>query len=45
MKVITYIQNHPKETRLKETPDKLTVSIANIKSITQALATLRLMTA
>ncbi len=45
MKVITYIQNHPKETRLKEPPDKLTVSIANIKSITQALATLRLMTA
>lgn len=45
MKVITYIQNHPKETRLKETPDKLTVSIANIKSITQALATLCLMTA
>ena len=45
MKVITYIQNHPTETRLKETPDKLTVSIANIKSITQALATLRLFTA
>ena len=45
MKVITYIQAHPTETRLKETPEKLTVSIANIKSITQALATLRLMTA
>ena len=44
MKVIQYIQAHP-ETRLKETPDRLTVSIANIKSITQALATLRLMTA
>ncbi|MBR1766681.1 MAG: transcription-repair coupling factor [Bacteroidales bacterium] len=45
MKVIQYIQAHPMETRLKETPEKLTVSIANIKSISQALATLRLMTA
>ena len=45
MKVIRYIQSHPTETRLKETPDKLTVSVANITSITQALATLRLMTA
>ena len=45
MKVITYIQAHPTETRLRETPEKLTVSIANIKSITQALATLKLMTA
>ena len=45
MKVITYIQNHPTETRLKETPEKLTVSIVGITSITQALATLRLLTA
>ena len=45
MKVITYIQAHPTETRLRETPEKLTVSIASIKSITQALATLKLMTA
>ena len=45
MKVITYIQAHPTETRLRETPEKLTVSISNIKSITQALATLKLMTA
>ena len=45
MKVITYIQNHPTETRLKETPDKLSVSIVGITSITQALATLRLLTA
>jgi transcription-repair coupling factor (superfamily II helicase) len=36
-KVIMYAQAHPRTSRLKETPDRLTLSIESVLSITKAI--------
>ncbi len=36
-KVIMYAQAHPRTSRLKETPDRLTLSIESVQSITKAI--------
>ena len=44
-KLIHYIQANPRRATLKETPDRLSLSIANIKTIGAALEQLRLLSA
>ncbi len=44
-KLINYIQTYPRRATLKETPDRLSLSIANIKTIAAALEQLRLLSA
>ena len=38
MQVIKYAQEHPRSCRLKETPDRLTLSLENVRSISQAIS-------
>ena len=45
MKLIQYVQAYPRRATLKETPERLSLSIANVKSIATALEQLRLLTA
>ena len=45
MKLIQYVQTFPRRATLKETPERLSLSIANIKTIASALEQLRLLTA
>ena len=45
MKLIQYVQTFPRRATLKETPERLSLSIANIKSIASALEQLRLLIA
>ena len=45
MKLIQYVQANPRRATLKETPERLSLSIANVKSIAAALEQLRLLTA
>ena len=45
MKLIQYIQANPRRATLKETPERLSLSIANIKTIGAALEQLRLLSA
>ncbi len=45
MKLIQYVQTFPRRATLKETPERLSLSIANVKSIATALEQLRLLTA
>ncbi|MCR5589356.1 MAG: transcription-repair coupling factor [Bacteroidales bacterium] len=45
MKLIQYVQTFPRRATLKETPERLSLSIANIKTIAAALEQLRLLTA
>ena len=44
-KLINYIQANPRRASLKETPERLSLSIANIKTIAAALEQLRLLSA
>ena len=44
-KLITYIQANPRRATLKETPERLSLSIANVKTIASALEQLRLLSA
>ena len=44
-KLIQYVQTYPRRATLKETPERLSLSIANVKSIATALEQLRLLTA
>ena len=44
-KLIAYIQANPRRATLKETPERLSLSIANVKTIASALEQLRLLTA
>jgi transcription-repair coupling factor (superfamily II helicase) len=44
-KLINYIQTYPRRATLKETPDRLSLSIANVKTIAAALEQLRLLSA
>ncbi|MBR6048646.1 MAG: transcription-repair coupling factor [Bacteroidales bacterium] len=44
-KLIRYIQDNPRRASLKETPERLSLSIANVKSISAALDQLRMLTA
>jgi transcription-repair coupling factor (superfamily II helicase) len=44
-KLIRYIQDNPRRAALKETPERLSLSIANVKSIAAALDQLRMLTA
>ncbi len=44
-KLINYIQTYPRRATLKESPERLSLSIANIKTIASALEQLRLLTA
>ena len=44
MKLIQYVQAYPRRATLKETPERLSLSIANVKSIATALEQLRLLT-
>ncbi len=41
MRVIQFAQANPRTAHLKETPERLTLSVDSVKSITQALAVLR----
>ena len=43
MKLIQYVQTYPRRASLKETPERLSLSIANVKSIGAALEQLRLL--
>ena len=43
MKLIQYVQAYPRRASLKETPERLSLSIANVKSIATALEQLRLL--
>ena len=43
-KLIQYVQTYPRRVALKETPERLSLTIANIKSIGAALDQLRLLT-
>ncbi len=45
MKLIQYVQTFPRRATLKETPERLSLSIANIKTIASALEQLRLLIA
>ena len=45
MKLIQYVQAFPRRATLKETPERLSLSIANIKTIASALEQLRLLIA
>jgi len=45
MKLIQYVQTFPRRATLKETSERLSLSIANVKSIATALEQLRLLTA
>ena len=45
MKLIQYVQANPRRATLKETPERLSLSIANVKTIATALEQLRLLTA
>jgi hypothetical protein len=44
-KLIQYVQAYPRRATLKETPERLSLSIANVKTIATALEQLRLLTA
>ncbi len=44
-KLINYIQANPRRASLKETPERLSLSIANVKTIAAALEQLRLLSA
>ena len=44
-KLINYIQTYPRRATLKETPERLSLSIANVKTIASALEQLRLLSA
>ena len=44
-KLINYIQTYPRRATLKETPERLSLSIANVKTIAAALEQLRLLSA
>ena len=44
MKLIQYVQANPRRAALKETPERLSLSIANVKSIDAALEQLKLLT-
>ena len=44
-KLIQYVQSFPRRVTLKETPERLSLSIANVKCIATALEQLRLLTA
>lgn len=45
MKLIQYVQAYPRRASLKETPERLSLSIANVKSIDAALEQLKLLMA
>jgi transcription-repair coupling factor (superfamily II helicase) len=45
MKLIQYVQAYPRRAALKETPERLSLSIANVKTIAAALEQMRLLTA
>ena len=44
-KLIQYVQSFPRRVTLKETPERLSLSIGNVKSIAAALEQMRLLTA
>ena len=44
-KLINYIQTYPRRATLKESPERLSLSIANVKTIAAALEQLRLLSA
>ena len=45
MKLIQYVQAYPRRAALKETPERLSLSIANVKTIGTALEQIKLLTA
>ncbi|MBR1850409.1 MAG: transcription-repair coupling factor [Bacteroidales bacterium] len=45
MKMIQYVQQHPTQAKLKETPERLTLSCANVSTIKQAIERMQALTA